>query len=204
MTIFTITSATALSGKTLLSRLIMMQKGRLRKKILYLSFDLTKREKGAKDLIAVLKEEVTLVEAMIRDPMYNADIVIGNNGESMPVPLTSARLDLLREDIKMLAKEYDVVLLDMPEEYLFFSEKWTDVFYVITTPEVETLTETHRLLRKLPAEKTQLIVNRVKDGNEGKRLYEILKSTQKKKVNLKGVIREGRTAAYEDVEAADL
>lgn len=158
-------------------------------------------------MIEVLKEEITLTQALIRDPMQGMDLVIGSNGSSMPVPFATARLDLLKDDILTLADEYDMVLMDMPSEYLFFAKGFSDAFYLILTPDVRTMASTHRMLRQIPEGKTGVIINRVKDKTEGQRIYDILASTQEyagSLLPLKAIIREGRTAAFEDLEEAAL
>lgn len=105
------------------------------------------------------------------------DLVSGGSGVSRMASLKPFELAMLAEEIATVEHEYATMLFDsaagISEQTVAFATA-SDVVLLVTTPDVTAMTDAYAflkvLLRRRPDAAVRLLVNRVVDGFEGRRV----------------------------------
>lgn len=177
------------------------------------------------NLIHVLSGEVPLNKAIIHDENINCDVLAGHSGTQTLAGLSEARLQLICDDLHILAQHYDRVIIDLGSgihKAVSLLAGCAGQILVICTEEPTSLADAYAFIKVLQESSSQssiqIVVNCANTLKEGERTYHtLLKACQaflNTEPELAGIIHQDthvkdsiRTqtpllTAYPDCEAA--
>lgn len=125
----------------------------------------------------VLSGKTTLNNALTTFDKGHFDMIAAPCGENALCTAPLGRLQLLAEDLSMLAKFYDYVIIDTDcthekTEKLFLRQS-TGVI-LLTTPDSDALVEAYKqmeFLKKAGYHQVNVVINKVYSANEGKQIF---------------------------------
>lgn len=152
------------------------------------------------DLGSVVAGRMTLNQALVRYPEGNFDIIAGRSGSGTLANIPLSRLQMLGDDLVLLAGNYDRVVVDLgagvEKTTRNFSQQ-AGTIMVVTTDEPTSLTDAYAFIKVTRATNPQadirIVVNLAQNVKEGERTYgTILKACQnflKFQPPLAGIVR---------------
>lgn len=136
---------------------------------------------SANDLNSVMSGEKSLNQVVFDYDKGHFALAVGNPGASGLSTLSIGRLQILGEDLNILAQNYDHTILDMrsgisnPTKVLAGMSKSA---IVICTDDPQSITESYGLIKILttryPQTAVSIVINQVNDINNGLRTYNML------------------------------
>ena len=133
------------------------------------------------DLGGVIAGRLTLNQAVVAYEEGNFDIVAGRSGTGGLANIPVSRLQMLTEDLALLAANYDLVLLDLGagvERTVRQLASVTSTCIVVVTDEPTSLTDAHAFIKVLHQERpdieVKVVANMVNSTREGERTYNTL------------------------------
>ena len=152
------------------------------------------------DLGSVVSEIKTLNQVVTHSDKTHCDIIAGRSGSAGLASLPIGRLQILGEDLSLLAHSYQKVILDMGagvEKSVRILSSLAEKIIVVCTDEPTSLTDAYAYIKimsmQYPKCQLNLVVNQANSIREGERTYEtILKACRsflKISPPLLGVIR---------------
>jgi len=133
------------------------------------------------DLGAVIGGRLTLNQAIINHDAYGLDIIAGRSGSGGLVNITASRLKMLGDDLKIIAQDYDRVLIDLGagvERTVQQLANSAGKVIVVVTDEPTSLTDAYAFIKVTHAENPgidiQIVANIVNSTREGERTYNTL------------------------------
>ena len=136
----------------------------------------------SRDLGNVLAQQCSLKDAIMPHPSGQFDIIAGRSGCGSLSTLSPHRLNLLREEIKSLAQDYDMIFIDLGAgiggTVRALSAIATE-FIVVTTEEPTALTDAYAFIKlmsqTLPQAPLQVLINQAETTSTATQAYEIIK-----------------------------
>ncbi len=130
------------------------------------------------DLASVLTNKVTLNQIVTRYEKGGFDIIPGRSGSGSLSNIPPNRLQLLLEDLQVLAKDYDKVIVDLGaglEKSVRMFAGSADNLVIVCTDEPSSLTDAYAFIKimtltKAPA-KIKLVINSANSIREGEKTY---------------------------------
>ena len=152
------------------------------------------------DLGAVIAGRLTLPQAVTAYPDGGFDVIAGRSGSGNFANLAASRVQMLSDDIAMLAASYDQVILDLGagvERTVRQLSHGAATCVVLATDEPTSLTDAYAFIKMINAERPgrdiRIVVNVANSTTEGERTYHtLLKACQgflKMSPPLLGIIR---------------
>jgi len=133
------------------------------------------------DLGSVIAGRLTLNQAIIEYPEGGFDIIAGRSGAGGLANIASSRLQMLGDDLTLLAANYDTVLLDLGagvERTVRQLAHNAGTCVVVLTDEPTSLTDAYAFIKVIHAErpdiKIKVVTNIVNSTREGERTYNTL------------------------------
>ncbi len=133
------------------------------------------------DLGSVIGGRLTLNQAVINHDAYGFDIIAGRSGSGGLVNITTNRLKMLGDDLKVLADGYDMVLMDLGagvERTVQQLTRAAGQVIVVITDEPTSLTDAYAFIKvthtETPGADIQVVANIVNSTREGERTYNTL------------------------------
>lgn len=132
---------------------------------------------------------LSLNEIIIKTP-FGLDFIAGGNGLGDLTFLNDRLLNILSEEFKLLQTQYDYIFIDSPAGVGKAVYNWINAsndLIIVTTPSPTSLLDAYGLI-KILSEKTSInsiyvIVNLVKNSQEGKQTFHSLNSCTNKFLN---------------------
>ncbi|CAA7623124.1 MinD/ParA family protein [Magnetospirillum sp. SS-4] len=152
------------------------------------------------DLGSVVAGRLTLNQALTPFPSGGFDIIAGRSGSGTLANIPLSRLQMLGEDLLLLAGNYDRVVVDLgagvEKTTRNFSQQ-AGTILVVTTDEPTSLTDAYAFIKvthmERPGTDMRIVVNMANSTREGERIYNtLLKACEgflKISPQLAGVIR---------------
>jgi flagellar biosynthesis protein FlhG len=152
------------------------------------------------DLGSVVAGRLTLNQALTQFPSGGFDIIAGRSGSGTLANIPLSRLQMLGEDLLVLAGNYDRVVVDLgagvEKTTRNFSQQ-AGTIMVVTTDEPTSLTDAYAFIKvthmERPGTDMRIVVNMANSTREGERIYNtLLKACEgflKISPSLAGVIR---------------
>lgn len=186
------------TGKTWLALTLAHAFAAQRKKILF--FDADWGNDNISSYLGI-KNEHTLSDAVYRNLTLNQivlhsektgyDILSGDKESAGLSTLPVGRLQLLSEDLTLISKNYDNILLDISSE----KQKSSNIIagiaktnLLIISPNPQSLTNGYEIIRKMktqyPSNKIYIVVNQVNTKREGVMIYNTLADTTARYLNI--------------------
>ncbi|HVI52165.1 MAG TPA: MinD/ParA family protein [Candidatus Sulfotelmatobacter sp.] len=152
------------------------------------------------DLGSVVAGRLTLNQATVNFPEGGFDIIAGRSGSGSLANIPLSRLQLLADDLNLLAGAYDRVVLDLGagvERTVRALAANAGTVLVVTTDEPTSLTDAYAFIKvthmERPGTDMRVVVNMANSTREGERIYNtLLKACEgflKMSPPLAGVIR---------------
>lgn len=152
------------------------------------------------DLGSVVAGRLTLNQATVNFPEGGFDIIAGRSGTGSLANIPLSRLQLLADDLNLLAGAYDRVVLDLGagvERTVRALAANAGTVLVVTTDEPTSLTDAYAFIKvthmERPGTDMRVVVNMANSTREGERIYNtLLKACEgflKMSPPLAGVIR---------------
>ena len=152
------------------------------------------------DLGSVVAGRLTLNQATVSYPEGGFDIIAGRSGSGTLANIPLSRLQLLGDDLNLLACAYDRVVLDLGagvERTVRALANNAGTILVVTTDEPTSLTDAYAFIKvthlERPGADMRVVVNMANSTREGERIYNtLLKACEgflKMSPPLAGVIR---------------
>lgn len=152
------------------------------------------------DLGSVITGEKTLNQVISHSEKGRFDVIAGRSGSAGLASMPLGRLQILGEDLGLLAENYDKVILDMGagiEKPVRIMSALAETTIVICTEEPTSLTDAYAFIKLMtmqyPERKIKIVVNQVNSEKEGRRTYDTLSKACQNflKINppLLGIIR---------------
>jgi flagellar biosynthesis protein FlhG len=152
------------------------------------------------DLGSVVSGRLTLNQAAETYPEGGFDIIAGRSGSGSLANIPLSRLQLLGDDLNLLACAYDRVILDLGagvEKTVRALANNAGIILVVTTDEPTSLTDAYAFMKvtqmERPGTDMRVVVNMANSTREGERIYNtLLKACEgflKMSPPLAGVIR---------------
>lgn len=152
------------------------------------------------DLGAVIAGRLTLAQAVTACPDAGFDVIAGRSGSGSLANLAASRVQILSDDIAVLAASYDQVILDLGagvERTVRQLSHGAATCLVLATDEPTSLTDAYAFIKMIHAERPgrdiRIIINVANSTKEGERTYHtLLKACQgflKMSPPLLGIIR---------------
>jgi len=133
------------------------------------------------DLGGVVAGRLTLNQAVIRYDEGNFDIIAGRSGSGGLVSITASRMKMLRDDLGVLAADYDKVLIDLGagvERTVQQLTQGAGSVIVVITDEPTSLTDAYAFIKvthtETPRLEFKVVANVVNSTREGERTYNTL------------------------------
>jgi len=133
------------------------------------------------DLGSVVAGRLTLNQAITRYEEGRFDILAGRSGSGGLINITAGRMKLLSNDLRVLAANYDIVLLDLGAGVERTVQQLTNGagnVIVVITDEPTSLTDAYAFIKVMqtasPSLKFQVVANAVNSTREGERTYNTL------------------------------
>ncbi|HXP97294.1 MAG TPA: MinD/ParA family protein [Telmatospirillum sp.] len=152
------------------------------------------------DLGSVVTGRLTLNQATVNYPEGGFDVIAGRSGSGSLANIPLSRLQLLGDDLNLLACAYDKVILDLGagvEKTVRALSNNARTILVVTTDEPTSLTDAYAFIKvtllERPGTDIRVVVNMANSTREGERIYNtLLKACEgflKASPPLAGVIR---------------
>ncbi len=133
------------------------------------------------DLGNVVAGRITLNQAMVRHEEGGFDIIAGRSGSGTLANIPLSRLQLLGDDLAVLAGAYDRVVLDLGagvEKTIRQLAVNAGTVLVVTTDEPTALTDAYAFIKvthlERPGTDMRVVVNMANSTREGERIYNTL------------------------------
>jgi flagellar biosynthesis protein FlhG len=134
-----------------------------------------------RDLGAVFAGQCTLKEAIVPYGQANLDIIAGRSGSTSLASLGLQRMQPVGEQLKVLAQNYDHVILDLGagiEQHVQYLSSLAKKIIVVVTDEPTSLTDAYAFIklvvtRENPPE-IQIVVNQAASQKEGEKTFETI------------------------------
>ncbi|MBB6216495.1 flagellar biosynthesis protein FlhG [Anaerosolibacter carboniphilus] len=141
-------------------------------------------------LAHVIRKEKTIKEVMTEGPQ-GIKIISGGSGLRELVNLTEEQLNHLIENLKVIGKETDFILIDtgagISHSVLSFVNA-TDEVILVTTPEPTAITDAYAMIKNIVTEdaekRIRLLINRVENNQEGLDIYNKLNTAAQRFLNI--------------------
>lgn len=133
------------------------------------------------DLGSVVAGRLTLNQALVHFPAGGFDIIAGRSGSGTLANVPLSRLQMLNEDLVVLANNYDKVVVDLgagvEKTTRNFSQQASTIM-VVTTDEPTALTDAYAFIKvtqmERPGADMRIVVNMANSTREGERIYNTL------------------------------
>ncbi len=133
------------------------------------------------DLGAVIAGKVALNQAAIKYDAGGFDVIAGRSGSGSLANIPLSRLQILGEDLAILAGRYDRIIIDLGagvEKSVRQLAKAADTILIVTSDEPTSLTDAYAFIKISTMERTasdiRIIVNAANSTREGERIYQTL------------------------------
>ena len=133
------------------------------------------------DLGSVIAGRLTLNQAVLPFPAGGFDIIAGRSGSGGLANIPTSRLQMLNEDLALLAQAYDNVILDLGAGVERTVRQLTHnvgTCIVVATDEPTSLTDAYAVIKLTHMERPQLdiriVINAANSTREGERTYNTL------------------------------
>jgi len=133
------------------------------------------------DLGSVIAGRLTLNQAIVDYPEGGFDIIAGRSGAGGLANIASSRLQMLGDDLSLLAANYDTVMLDLGagvERTVRQLAHNAGTCVVVLTDEPTSLTDAYAFIKIIHAERPdidiKIVTNIVNSTREGERTYNTL------------------------------
>ncbi len=133
------------------------------------------------DLGSVISGRLSLNQAVLAFPPGGFDIIAGRSGSGGLASIPTSRLQMLNEDLALLAQAYDHVLLDLGAGVERTVRQLTHnvgTCLVVATDEPTSLTDAYAFIKLTHMERPQLniriVINAANSTREGERTYNTL------------------------------
>ncbi|WP_142848902.1 MinD/ParA family protein [Telmatospirillum sp. J64-1] len=133
------------------------------------------------DLGSVVAGRLTLNQAMTTHPEAGFDIIAGRSGSGTLANIPLSRLQMLGDDLALLAAGYDRVVLDLGagvEKTVRQLAEHAGTILVVTTDEPTSLTDAYAFIKvthiERPGTDMRVVVNMANSTREGERIYHTL------------------------------
>lgn len=133
------------------------------------------------DLGSVVSGRVTLNQALVPFPAGGFDIIAGRSGSGTLANIPLSRLQILSDDLGLLANTYDKVVVDLGagvEKTVRTFAQNAGTVMVVTTDEPTSLTDAYAFIKVTHMEKPgtdmRVVVNMANSTREGERIYNTL------------------------------
>jgi len=133
------------------------------------------------DLGSVIAETKTLNQVVTYSDKTHCDIIAGRSGSAGLASMPVGRLQILGEDLSLLAHAYDKVLLDMGagvDKSVRILSSLASEIIVLCTDEPTSLTDAYAFIKimsmQYPKCHLNIVVNQANSVREGERTYETL------------------------------
>jgi flagellar biosynthesis protein FlhG len=130
------------------------------------------------DLGAVVSGKLTLNQAATNFPEGGFDVIAGRSGSGSLANIPLSRLQLLADDLSLLAGAYDRVVLDLGagvEKTVRALANQAGTIMVVTTDEPTSLTDAYAFIKvtrlERPGTDIRVVVNMANSTREGERIY---------------------------------
>ncbi len=152
------------------------------------------------DLGSVITGRVPLTQAIIPCPEYGFDVVAGRSGSGSLANIPLSRLQIIFDDLQLLASRYDKVIIDLgagvEKAVRLFAEN-AGTLLVVCTDEPTSLTDAYAFIKIISKENPditiKIVINSANTYREGEKTYStLLKACQgflKISPELAGIIR---------------
>ena len=133
------------------------------------------------DLGSVVAGRMTLNQALVNFPEGGFDIIAGRSGSGTLANIPLSRLQMLGDDLVVLAGSYDKVVVDLgagvEKTTRNFSQQ-AGTIMVVTTDEPTSLTDAYAFIKvthmERPGTDMRIVVNMANSTREGERIYNTL------------------------------
>ncbi len=133
------------------------------------------------DLGSVISESKTLNQVVTHSDKTHCDIIAGRSGSAGLASMPIGRLQILGEDLSLLAHNYNKVILDMGaglEKSVRILSSLAEKIIVLCTDEPTSLTDAYAFIKimsmQYPKCNLYIVVNQANSAREGERTYETL------------------------------
>lgn len=133
------------------------------------------------DLSSVVSGKLTLNQIVQQCPKGHFDIIAGRSGSAGLASMPIGRLQILGEDLSLLASAYNQVILDMGagvEKPVRILSGMAERIIVVCTDEPTSLTDAYAFIKimtmQYPKSRIGLVVNQANTIREGQRTYDTL------------------------------
>jgi flagellar biosynthesis protein FlhG len=133
------------------------------------------------DLGSVVAGRLTLNQALVSYPEGGFDIIAGRSGSGTLANIPLSRLQMLSEDLTLLANGYDRVVVDLGagvEKTVRMFAQNAGTVLVVTTDEPTSLTDAYAFIKvthmERPGTDMRVVVNMANSTREGERIYNTL------------------------------
>lgn len=133
------------------------------------------------DLGSVVSGKLTLNQVVQSYPQGRFDIIAGRSGSAGLASMPIGRLQILGEDLSLLASSYNKVILDMGagvEKPVRILSGMAEKIIVVCTDEPTSLTDAYAFIKimtmQYPKSEINLVVNQANSLREGQRTYDTL------------------------------
>ena len=133
------------------------------------------------DLGSVIAEKKTLNQVVSHSDKTRCDIIAGRSGSAGLASMPIGRLQILGEDLSLLAHGYNKVILDMGagvEKSVRILSSLAEKIIVVCTDEPTSLTDAYAFIKimsmQYPKSRLYVVVNQANSVREGERTYETL------------------------------
>ncbi len=128
----------------------------------------------------VISGEITLNQAITPVNRKKFDVISGMAGSDLLEDVPVGRLQILREEIQLLAQNYDEVIMDLPSSEKIMNNLLPPAnLILVCTNEPSNVVSTYDFLRKnvgvLPYKSLQIVINYANSYEEGLRTYDTLR-----------------------------
>ena len=139
----------------------------------------------------VLSGKTTLNNAFCAVDKVRFDMIASPCGEEALSTASLGRLQLLAEDLSLLAKFYDYVIIDTDgiqekTEKLFLRQSTSVI--LLTTPDSDALVEAYKeleFLKKAGRHQVDVVINKVYSANEGKQIFKTVIQSAAELIDIK-------------------
>jgi len=133
------------------------------------------------DLGAVIAGKVSLNQAAVRYDVGGFDVIAGRSGSGSLANIPLSRLQILGEDLAIMAGRYDKIIIDLGagvEKSVRQLAKAADTIVIVTSDEPTSLTDAYAFIKITTMERSaadiRIIVNAANSTREGERIYQTL------------------------------
>ena len=133
------------------------------------------------DLGSVIAGKLSLNQAAVRYENGGFDIIAGRSGSGSLANIPLSRLQILSEDLALVASRYDKIVLDLGagvEKAVRQMGRAADTILVVTSDEPTALTDAYAFIKatvlERPSTDIRVIVNAANSTREGDRTYQTL------------------------------